>query len=73
MHLLIPTPATDERGGQAPVDMGHRYYIKIIPEIDMPGHMKAALAPSQNQRFRLTDSDGRVHDSVLDWSRPAGI
>jgi hexosaminidase len=48
------------------VKLSHKYFVSIVPEIDMPGHMGAALVSKPD--FQLRDRSGRANKSVLDWA-----
>jgi hexosaminidase len=48
------------------INMAQRYYITVVPEIDMPGHMGAILCDSRYARFRLQGGFGITNDRVLD-------
>jgi hexosaminidase len=48
------------------INMAQRYYITVVPEIDMPGHMGAILCDNRYARFRLQGLFGITNDSVLD-------
>ena len=48
------------------VKLSRKYFVSIVPEIDMPGHMGAAL--QSNQGFQLKGPSGRANKSVLDWA-----
>jgi hexosaminidase len=47
------------------VKLSRKYFVSIVPEIDMPGHMGAAL--KSNRGFQLKGPLG-VNKSVLDWA-----
>jgi hexosaminidase len=48
------------------ITMAQRYFITVVPEIDMPGHMGAILCDKPYARFRLKGLFGIPNDSVLD-------
>jgi hexosaminidase len=48
------------------VKLSRKYFVSIVPEIDMPGHMGAAL--ESNAAFQIKGPSGRVNKSVLDWA-----
>ena len=48
------------------IAVAQRYYITVVPEIDMPGHMGAILCDDQYAQFRLKGLFGITNDSVLD-------
>jgi hexosaminidase len=49
--------------------LARRYHVKVVPEIDMPGHMQAALAP--HPELQLRDVSGQRQPDKLDVSLPA--
>jgi hexosaminidase len=48
------------------IAMAQRYYVTVVPEIDMPGHMGAILCDNQYARFRLKGLFGMTNSHVLD-------
>lgn len=48
------------------ITMARRYYITVVPEIDMPGHMGAILCDDQYDQFRLKGLFGIPNYQVLD-------
>lgn len=50
------------------VDLGKRYHVEIIPEINSPGHMDPWI--ENRPDLQLTDSDGDKQPSRLDITRP---
>jgi hexosaminidase len=48
------------------IKMAQRYYITVVPEIDMPGHMGAILCDNRYAQFRLKGRFGITNDRVLD-------
>ena len=50
------------------VALAERYQVRIVPEIDMPGHMQAALAA--HPELQLRDAFGQPMSSNLDYSKP---
>jgi hexosaminidase len=55
---------------RALVRLSQQYFVSIIPEVDMPGHMGAALAGA-NHIYQLREPSGHVNQHVLDWSSDA--
>ncbi|MFF5078445.1 family 20 glycosylhydrolase [Actinoplanes sp. NPDC000266] len=51
------------------VQLAARYHVTVVPEIDMPGHMGAALA--KHPEFQLKDANGVARPTKLDYSIPA--
>lgn len=50
------------------IALAARYHITVIPEIDMPGHMGAALAA--HPEWQLKDMLGRTNPNNLDYTLP---
>jgi hexosaminidase len=48
------------------IAMAQRYYITVVPEIDMPGHMGAILCDNPYARFQLKGLFGITNHYVLD-------
>ena len=48
------------------IAVAQRYYITVVPEIDMPGHMGAILCDNPYARFRLKGLFGITNHYVLD-------
>lgn len=53
------------------VALASRYFITVIPEIGMPSHMGAALAP--HPEYQLTDIFGQPATNNLDVSNPEAV
>jgi hexosaminidase len=49
--------------------VARRYHVTLVPEIDMPGHMTAALA--KHPELQLTDATGARQPDKLDVTLPA--
>jgi hexosaminidase len=45
-----------------------RNHINVVPEIDMPGHMGAAL--KKHPELQLAGAGGQRQPNTLDWSKP---
>lgn len=54
---------------RALVALASRYFITVVPEIDMPAHMGAALAP--HPELQLKSSNGQASSDLLDVTKPA--
>ncbi|MFF5768392.1 galactose-binding domain-containing protein [Streptomyces tanashiensis] len=54
------------------IDLGNKYHVQIVPEIDIPGHMNAVLAGELaiGKDYRLKDSAGTADDGFIDLSIP---
>jgi hexosaminidase len=53
------------------LDLAAQYCVSIVPEIDMPGHMKAALANYPD--YQLRNRFGGRNQSILDITNPAAV
>jgi hexosaminidase len=53
------------------VALAARYFIRVTPEIGMPGHMGAALA--SHPELQLVDVLGRASPNQLDVTNPAAV
>jgi hexosaminidase len=51
------------------VALGKRYRVKLVPELDMPGHMQAAL--TKHPELQLADASGQRAADKLDYTKPA--
>jgi hexosaminidase len=50
--------------------LAERHHVTVVPEIDMPGHMGAALRP--HPELQLVDLLGRKSPNALDYTKPEG-
>ncbi|MFF8271588.1 family 20 glycosylhydrolase [Streptomyces sp. NPDC016562] len=50
------------------VELGRKYHVTIVPEIDTPGHMNAVLAA--HPELKLKSSSGAVSNDFIDLSLP---
>ncbi len=53
------------------IALARRYFITVVPEIGMPSHMGAALAP--HPEFQLVDITGQSNPAALDVTNPAAV
>lgn len=53
------------------LDVAERHHVTVVPEIGMPAHMGAALAP--HPEFQLVDIFGRRSTNRLDITNPAAL
>jgi hexosaminidase len=53
------------------VAVAERHHVTVVPEIDMPGHMRAALA--SHPELQLTDALGGTDPDNLDVTDPAAL
>src|SRR5437764_11189738 len=54
---------------RALVALARRYHVRVVPEIDMPGHMRQALA--RHPEMQLRDAFGRPAPQALDVTQAA--
>lgn len=53
---------------RALVELADRYFIRILPELDMPGHLTQVLTPYP--QYRLTNVFGQSNPALLDITNP---
>lgn len=53
------------------IEFANRYHVIVVPEIDMPGHMGAALAP--HPELQLRNALGQPAQDKLDVTNPAAL
>lgn len=51
--------------------LARRQHVTVVPEIDMPGHLTAALA--KHPELQLADAAGQREAGVLDVANPAAV
>jgi hexosaminidase len=66
---MVSRPFLTRRQVTGIVRFARRHHVRVVPEIDMPGHMAAALA--SHPELQLADSSGRRHPDRLDVTLPA--
>ena len=66
---VVTRPPLSKRQVRGLVRLAARYHVRVVPEIDMPGHMGAALA--RHPELQLADTAGRRNPRNLDISLPA--
>jgi hexosaminidase len=64
----VTRPFLTRREVRGLVALGRRYHVKLVPEIDMPGHMQAALV--HHPELQLTDVNGQRAPDKLDYTKP---
>jgi len=65
----VTRPALSRADVRALVASARRNHVTIVPEVDAPGHMTAALR--SHPELQLTDSAGRRQPDKLDVTKPA--
>jgi hexosaminidase len=65
----VSRPRLTKREVRGIVEFARRRHVRVIPEIDMPGHLRAALAA--HPELQLTDGAGVRHSDKLDITLPA--
>lgn len=68
---IVSTDHLTKSEVQSIVTLAQRYFITVTPEIDMPGHMAAALTP--HPELQLTNALGQGDASRLDVTNPAAL
>jgi hexosaminidase len=66
---IVTKPALSQDDVRALVALARRRHVTIVPEIDMPGHMKAILAA--HPEFQLSNAAGQKQPDKLDVSSEA--
>ena len=66
---IVTRPFLTKREVRGIVALAQRHHIRVIPEIDMPGHLTAALA--RHPELQLTSSQGVRAPGKLDVTSPA--
>jgi hexosaminidase len=66
---VVTKPALSQDDVRALVAFARRRHVTIVPEIDMPGHMTAALA--KHPELQLTNAAGQKQPDKLDVTLPA--
>ena len=66
---IVSSPRLTCRQVRHLVSVGERYHVKLVPEIDMPGHMRAALAA--HPELQLADRRGSRAPEKLDYTKPS--
>jgi hexosaminidase len=64
----VSDPHLTQKQLKSLVALGRRYHVELIPEIDMPGHMRAALA--KHPELQLADVNGQKAPDKLDYTKP---
>jgi hexosaminidase len=65
---IVTRPALSRAEVLELLDLAERHHVTVIPEIDTPGHLEAALAAHPD--LQLVTAAGRRHPSNLDYSKP---
>ncbi|MDD9375957.1 discoidin domain-containing protein [Streptomyces sp. ZAF1911] len=54
------------------IDLGNKYHVQVVPEIDIPGHMDAVLKAELaiGKDYRLKDSAGTADNGFIDLTIP---
>jgi hexosaminidase len=63
---VVTPPALSRAQVRSLVRFAARHHVRVVPEIDMPGHMRAALR--RHPELQLADADGRRLPGALDVS-----
>ncbi len=66
---VVSTPHLTREQVRGLIAYAARRHVRVIPEIDMPGHMRAALA--RHPELQLRDAFGNRTATNLDYSLPA--
>ncbi|HEU0025054.1 MAG TPA: beta-N-acetylhexosaminidase [Thermoleophilaceae bacterium] len=65
---VVSSPHLTKRQVRGIVELARRHHIRVIPEIDMPGHLGAALA--DHPELQLADALGTRRTDKLDVTLP---
>ncbi len=65
---IVDDPALTKADVAHLVEVAEQYHVTLIPEIDSPGHLDAAL--STRPDLQLVRADGSVYAGHLDYSKP---
>lgn len=68
---IVSAQHLTEEDVRAVVDVAARHHVTVVPEIDMPGHLTAALA--KHPELQLRNAAGGAEAGVLDVSNPAAV
>ena len=66
---VVTQPALSKADLRSLVELARRYHVTIVPEIDAPGHLTAALR--HHPELQLADASGRRQPDKLDVTLPA--
>jgi hexosaminidase len=64
----VTPPFLSKRDVRRLVAVAERHHVTLVPEIDAPGHMRAALRA--HPELQLADADGRLEADKLDVTDP---
>lgn len=68
---IVSDPHLTKEQMRALIDVAERHHVTVVPEIDMPGHMGAALA--SHPELQLANALGQRHPSRLDITNPEAL
>lgn len=70
-NLYLDGVGLDKAQMRAIDQLAARYYVKVVPQINMPSHMHVLL-PSKPE-FQLKNADGTLNPTALDLTNPAAV
>lgn len=70
-NLYIDGAGLDEREWKQIDELSRRYYVKVVPQLNMPGHMHAVL-PSHPE-YQLKNADGTTNPVALDLTNEEAV
>ena len=66
---VVTEPALSKADVRRLLRIAARHHVTVVPEIDVPGHLRAALRA--HPELQLVDADGNRHPDKLDVTLPA--
>lgn len=70
-NLYVDGAGLDEEEWKQIDELSRRYYVKVVPQLNMPGHMHAVL-PSHPE-YQLKNADGTTNPVALDLTNEKAV